>query len=72
MKRQQDALSIEAARLMAEQADIRQDRDIDPTSKQEQIAILQGKINAIIELRRKDNAQRVNGVSPMEQRGRRW
>lgn len=72
MKRQQDALSIEAARLMAEQADIRQDRDIDPTSKQEQIAILQGKINAIIELRRKDNAQRVNGVSPMEQRERRW
>jgi hypothetical protein len=67
-----DALSTEAARLAAEQGRILADRDIAPHDKQEQIGKLQGKINAIIEQRRVQNAQRVNRVSPMEQRERRY
>jgi hypothetical protein len=67
-----DALSTEAARLAAEQGRILGDRTIAPHDKQEAIAILQEKINAIIQARRVQNAQRVNRVSPMEQRERRY
>jgi hypothetical protein len=67
-----DALSTEAARLAAEQGRILGDRDIAPHDKQEQIGKLQERINAIIQTRRVQNAQRVNRVSPMEQRERRY
>ena len=67
-----NALSTEMARLAAEIERILADRTIAPAAKQGEIGELQKKINAIIEAKRTQNAQRVNKVSPMEQRDRRY
>ena len=66
-----DNLTAQLAALTAEQQETRA-AVLDTATKREKLALLQGQINALLAVRRAHQAQRVNGISPMEQRGRRY
>lgn len=67
-----DQLSARIAELTAEAQRVREDKNIERYAKQDRLGALQSEITRLMEARRMHKAQRTNGISPMEQRGRRY